>query len=346
MSETFLRHIDLLGLVPLRPRKASVRDLHRRLQGYGHTIDVRSIERDLIKLSGRLPLARDGGKPAGWCWTERHRGFAPMDPSSALAHQLVARFLEPLLPRRLASAMAPTLEDARAVLDELSGRPLARWSKLIAVVPQQQALLPPTVANEVMEVVSEALLAGCRCEVGYRSAQAPRARRTVLSPLGLVLHGGLPYLVATAWDYDDPRIFALHRMSRPRLLDKQPVTPPPGFDLDRYVNTQRQFDQPRGGVLRLELRVSEWLANHLDERRLSADQQITRPPHRAANVAAADEHNERPMRVRATVADTEQLRWWLRSFGPGVEVRRPVALRRELAAEYAALAKTYGGRTG
>ncbi len=35
------------------------------------------------------------------------------------------------------------------------------------------------------------------------------------------------------------------------------------------------------------------------------------------------------IRIEATVADTQELRWWLQSFGSEVEVLKPVRSRRE-----------------
>ena len=55
---------------------------------------------------------------------------------------------------------------------------------------------------------------------------------------------------------------------------------------------------------------------HLFETPLSENQKIN------------DEKNNK-LRVFATVADTEQLRWWLLSFGEHAEVIKPVSLRNE-----------------
>jgi len=137
------------------------------------------------------------------------------------------------------------------------------------------------------------------------------------------------YLVGTAKDYPDPCIFALHRMSNAKLLD-DPCTVPAGFDLERYVREEHAFEQPYGRDIRLELHVSSWLAQQLSERRLAADQTLT------------PMGDGGQLRLRATVADTGQLRWWLRSFGTEVEVIKPLKLRREMAEEFAALAERYG----
>jgi predicted DNA-binding transcriptional regulator YafY len=42
-----------------------------------------------------------------------------------------------------------------------------------------------------------------------------------------------------------------------------------------------------------------------------------------------------------TVLDTAQLRWWLRGFGPDVEVIEPRALRDEFSADARKLAARY-----
>ena len=47
------------------------------------------------------------------------------------------------------------------------------------------------------------------------------------------------------------------------------------------------------------------------------------------------------LRLHARVADTEQLRWWLRGFGDKVEVIGPKRLREEMAQVARGLAKHY-----
>ena len=49
------------------------------------------------------------------------------------------------------------------------------------------------------------------------------------------------------------------------------------------------------------------------------------------------------LRLRATVQDTEQLRWWLLSFGDKVEILKPKRLRYEFRTIVDNLASSYGG---
>jgi len=80
--------------------------------------------------------------------------------------------------------------------------------------------------------------------------------------------------------------------------------------------------------LKLRARVARGAAFHLRETAL-ADDQVLAPV------------DDDVMELRATVNDTQQLRWWLLGFGPSIEVVKPAKLRRELANTAAATAALY-----
>lgn len=54
------------------------------------------------------------------------------------------------------------------------------------------------------------------------------------------------------------------------------------------------------------------------------------------------EFNDGTYILNASVKDTEQLRWWIRSFGAGIEVLEPLSLREEFAKEVRTLSYMYG----
>lgn len=330
MSKTVMRYLKMLEFVPRHAVGITVADLHAKLSSQGFEIDRRSVERDLINMSATFPITCGETRPSRWHWMQQapQMTLPGLDPATALTYELVARYLTPLLPRRLMTTLEPQFTAARHALDDLKGSSVGRWSSKIAVVPQTQPLLSPDVAVDVTEAVYESLLTNRRLEVSYRAIESERTKRYPINPFGLVLHGGVLYLVGTARDYPDPCIFALHRMSNADVLE-EPCSVPEGFNLDRYIREEHAFEHPNGGDIRLELRVSTWLAEQLGERRLAADQTLT---------SLGDGSQ---LRLRATVADTGQLRWWLRSFGTEVEVIKPAVLRREMAAEFMALVERY-----
>lgn len=332
MSQTVMRYIVMLQHVPRHGGGITATELHAKLLDRGFVIDKRGVERDLKFLSGPFGITGSESRPARWHWVSgaSQMTLPGLDPATALTYELVSRHLATLLPRRLLAALEPQFAAARHVLDETKASSLGRWSNQIVVVPEGQPLLSPDVPADITDVVQAALLAQRRFEVSYRAIDNERPKRYPVSPLGLVLQGGALYLVGTARDYAEPRIFALHRMSNARPLD-EPVAVPAGFELSRYVREQHAFEHPQGRDTRLELRLSPWLARHLGERRLAVDQTL-------APIQGSDH-----LRLRATVPDTSQLLWWLRSFGCEVEVLKPLRLRRQLAETFDALAQRYAG---
>ena len=50
---------------------------------------------------------------------------------------------------------------------------------------------------------------------------------------------------------------------------------------------------------------------------------------------------EGKIKIKATVADTSQLRWWLLGFGPQVEILKPKFLRKEFLGYSISLANIY-----
>ncbi len=332
MPDTTLRYLETLRAIPRQPRKITVDEVHRRLEAAGYAIHRRSVERDLQRLSSVFPLACDEGvRPTGWYWLRDAADLvAPgMDSSEALEIELLARYLRPLLPATSWRALQPRLIAARAALATTASTALRRWRSRVAVLDDGQPLAVPDVASEVLDVVHESLMHNRRFRVDYRAIAAEQARSFEVNPIALVYVGQVGYLVATLWGYADLRHLALHRMSSPEALTSR-ARQPADFDLDAYLRGQAAFDFPTEEELRLRLRVSPWLARHLEERQLSPEQRISADPEQADRFI-----------VEAAVAGSERLVWWLRSHGDALEVLRPVTLRRRLAGEYRELARTY-----
>lgn len=179
-----------------------------------------------------------------------------------------------------------------------------------------------------MNAVYEALLEDRQIRIDYRGASSNEFRRSVLHPQALVVMDEVLYLVASYGDDAGPYQFALHRMRQATVLDDK-AEPLPNFDLDDYLHAQRGFQYADGRTVTLELSVGAFLRRQLEERPLSENQRI-------ATMAGGERH-----RVVAKVALTEQLKWWLRSWGSELEVLKPDALRRAFAADVRALAERY-----
>lgn len=310
----------MLGMIPRAPRKIDGATLEAQLVARGYAVSRRTIQRDLERLSGLFPLrCDDRSKPFGWSWQEEADGFSipGMDPAAALSMRLIDLHLSILLPPTVRRTMQPYIAAAGKVLDRLADNPLRRWPDKVRVVPFGQPLQPTEIDPQVMEVVCEGLLRERRLQVSYRRKGTEELVNYEVSPLGLVSKERLLYLVATLWDYSDPILLLPHRMTGATLLETG-VTPPEGFSLDAYLASgELQFANSER-TLRLEALFSQVAGKHLLETPLSVDQQVK-------------EEKDGRLRIKATVQDTRQLRWWLLGFGNTVEVIGPKGLRLEFS---------------
>src|SRR3546814_15803707 len=84
-------------------------------------------------------------------------------------------------------------------------------------------------------VVSYALLAEQELEIAYRAIGGTQSRSHRIHPLGLVLEGNVLYLVASFYDYDEPRQLAMHRIEKAARLEAR-CEAPAGFSLARFVD--------------------------------------------------------------------------------------------------------------
>ncbi|MGH8273785.1 MAG: helix-turn-helix transcriptional regulator, partial [Gammaproteobacteria bacterium] len=237
--DTLARQWELLRLLPSRPPGAKAADLTRLLDDRGFSTSKRTVERDLKELEQVFPfVCNDKGMPYGWHWVrEADLGIPGVELAEALSFTLLREFLEQMLPVSLWRGFAPRLKHAREKLQTLAGRnSAARWGDKVRFVTPTLPLIPPTIDEAVLDVVQHALLDDRQLEVSYRGAGDSSAKQMTLHPLGIIQRGPVGYLVATAFDYEDIRVYALHRI---RKAERLPDTArrPAGFSLDGYLAT-------------------------------------------------------------------------------------------------------------
>ncbi len=329
--ETIVRHWHILRMIPGRG-KTDAGTIHKKLQALapGDMVSRRTIERDLHKLiDSSFPLECDGNKPQGWSWQPQAGGLnvPGMDLTTALTFRMADEYLKRLLPTSYAATLTPHVTQANNLLNTMEDDLIADWPDKIRVVPRTQPLLPPTVCADVVDVVYDSLFRNKRFEVSYQ-AVGGQNKRYELNPLGLIFSDPVVYLAATCWDYDDTRLFALHRMSDAAGLDKD-AAEIEGFDLQEYIDGGALgFGQELDKKIRLKALFTRGAAQHLRESPLCENQKIT------------DRKDGRVL-IEAEVADTAQLRWWLLGFGSQVEVLSPKKHREEMIETCRSMAKNY-----
>lgn len=333
MRDTLYRQWAMLRAVPRHPRKITVRELHEKLRSDGELGDItrRTLERDLQELSQVFPIEQTDldTKPTAWRWRRGAKvlDVPALDLPAALTFSLVGTYLRNLLPASTLFDLEPYLSTAEGVLQHAPGR-LGRWPAKVRIIGSGQPLKPPHIDPAVQRVVYEALLGEQRLAMTYAVKGDSGVKEFGdVNPLALVVKDKIVYLLCTMWDYTDILQLVLHRVRMASALERR-ASKVAGFDLDAYI-ASGAFGVTVGAPIRLEALFDRPAAAHLSETPLSDDQVLR-------------EVSPEVVRVSATVADTQQLRWWLLAFGSQMVVLKPQALRKELKAEAAALVARYG----
>lgn len=318
--DTLLRQWEILQLLPHGGAGKTHSDILKELHEEGYTVTKRTVERDLEQLYEAFPTQierNDKSKPWGWRWVYGASANIPgISITEALSTELIKNTLRPLLPAAILKPMEPRFSQAAARLkQERTSNQIANWSEKVYQIDPTMPLLAPTIENDVLEAVQMALMAEKQLEVKYQSMESEEAVARTLHPLGLVQRGPISYLIATAYNYDDVLIWALHRMSKAEVTpEKRHI--PDGFTLDEYVKSGKlHFGSTK--PTKLKAYITNDLARILSESPLSIDQKIT---------LKNDTYT-----LSATVADTWQLHWWILSQGTEIEVLGPSSLRNSIA---------------
>jgi predicted DNA-binding transcriptional regulator YafY len=329
---------DILSVLP-NAGHLSTAEIHRKLSNT--TLDGPVSTRTILRAMERLleaSLVESQKQGVSLTWRKRAgangiRLGAMMTHDEALALQTLKRFSARQIPALVAESLSGMFDVARKRLenagDEYSRRYL-KWEDKVDVVNGGFTLRCPTIGSQLFSEVSQALFHERKLEIIYRPrTNADNGTAKTILPLGLVEMGGLVYLVAGMDRHENPAMYRLDRLSRATMLDEA-FSYPRTFSLADYVRQQRQFDFMVEGVIRLKLRFSNGAGDHLLETPLSEDQQA--------------ERSGDFLEVSCSVALSQRLRWWLRAFGPNVEVVEPASLRAEFAREAKMLTAIYGKR--
>ncbi len=328
-NATLLRQWKMLRHIPRLPRKISTVVLMEKLRAADFEVDLRTIQRDLNKLSEVLPLTSDQAKPQGWSWKEHADQFdiPGMEPQVALAFQMAEGHLQNVLPKSTLDFLQPWFKTAQNVLDE-HGNGFSKWHDKVRVLPRGIPQRAPEIASEVAAAVYQAVLQEKQLKVTYvANAELPEAREYTIHPLALVVRDRVIYLVCVFEGHTDPRQLALHRIRQAEIQEAN-CQRPYGFSLDAYI-ADGDFNMLYSRKpIRLEAKFLKHVAIHLRESPISDDQTV-------------EEIDEEHVLLTAMVLDSLELRFWLRSFGDEVIVLYPRELRSEFVDMAIELKKLY-----
>lgn len=317
----------LCNLIPEQPHSITTPELLEMLaldasNPREHKRAMKAVQRALSRIEeSNQGLVCDASKPHRWSWQPGAKRLVQtrVDSPAALALILLKRHLDNLIPEPYRADLEPLFEKARAKANSNPDLRIARWEARTVTVPSAFTLRSPIVREEVLRDVQTALLERRQLDIEYRKPNESKPSSRRVHPQGLALCDGVFYLFATMDSRDEPITFAVHRIKQASVTTEA-SRDLPGFDAACHV-AQGGLQFLTGKTIRLRLRVTSYLAVVLSERPLS-DSQIIR------------KFNDDWSEIQATITESEQIEWWLCSWGDQCEVLAPARLRRRLA-EYA-----------
>jgi len=317
-QETARRRLKILQLLPQRPGRISTRQILSELKNttLEYKVNIRTIQRDLNELSRDYGIICDEeGRTHYWYWSGKSPliEIPAMSGASALALRLAEEYLCTIMPPATLKALNPYFNRAKEVLQDSK---LDLWTKKVKIIRRGPELIPPKINQEVHDAVYQALLEGKMVKAIYQARGKDKPVEYILNPQGLVMREGVIYLIASLGKYENVLQLPLQRMKKAELLNES-AQQLEGFNLEKYIKEDKEFSYPVSDKkIKLKLLLNSHVATHLSECKLSEAQTLTL------------RKNGRTL-LEATVADTDDLRWWLLGFGEGVEVLSPKSLRME-----------------
>lgn len=311
-KDTLLRLFALLRLIPTEPQSIAAQTLLEKLRDRGFSVTLRSVQRDLNRLSIPFSLLCDDSESRfRWSFTrDAPLRLEDMDVSTALALYLSESYLNTLLPQTILALLEPQFRRARNLLDNLGQNGLAGWAKRVRAIPNGKTLLPASINTEVWGGVSAVLLEGKQLQVTYQSRSKSELKQFRLHPAGLVSRHAVSYLLASVDGYNDVRQFALHRIQNIQVLDETSELHA-NFDVDDYIESGIFSYRQASTQVELIADVHPQIAVLLAETPLSQEQTLSDIPARTWK------------RLRAMVPLDRETLWWIFGLNDNIRVHAP-----------------------
>ncbi|MCU7958451.1 MAG: WYL domain-containing protein [gamma proteobacterium symbiont of Bathyaustriella thionipta] len=330
MSENFIRRIRILEMLKRKDDGViTIPQIIQRLSAQGIEVSrSKTVERDMMQLSAEFNIGCDDTKrPFHWWWAGKDSIDIPgMGRNSALAFRLAQQYLEPLLPRQSLEHLQPRFRQSRKILHAKGKQKERRWVNKIRVVPKALQQIPARVSGPVQTAVYEALYEEKMLQLDYQPAGHEPVSQRRIHPLGLIYRGLTLELVCYEEGDDIIKRFILNRIKKAQVQIQSLITPP-DFDLDEYIQTRLGFP---GSCKKIQFKawLHQYARPYVEETPLTQYQSI-------------QEQSDGHIILSATVRDTVNLRTWILSLGPRIQVLQPEFLKQHIAEEIKAMAELY-----
>ncbi len=282
-------------------------------------VNRRTVYRDLNLLADAgVPIWQEGGSYG--IIRDQYLATVRLRFNEAVALYIAARLLG-----RHADEHNPHIVSALNKLSVAFPDPLADYVNRTAEAIQKRPI--NRVFVSVLEVIALSWAENHKVRIWYRSPRSGRLHQRDLSPYTLEpsSSGGL-YVIG----YDDwakaIRTFKLDRLERAERLEETYAIPE---DFDPSAHLADAWGIMSGDtVTGIKLRFTPHVAPFIRERVWHPSQKL-------------EVQADGSVLLHLQITDTREIRPWIRSWGPEVEVLEPAHLRQELAAEAQLLSNLY-----
>jgi len=220
-------------------------------------------------------------------------------------------------------ALQSLFEKIRITLPPESKNYLAQLTKSLKAAPQPYKQYGKF--KEIINQVNAAVIQQKRIDIVYYSMHRRKVSRRKVSPYKLWFHDGTFYVIGHCSWAGEVRTFAIDRIKMLHPTDES-FELPPNFDIDLFM--QNSFGVFTGEPEKVKIWFAPEVAGYVKEKIWHRSQQIT-------------EHKDGAVILQAEVAGIDEIKFWVRSWGPNALVLEPDRLREALHNEAALMLERY-----
>jgi predicted DNA-binding transcriptional regulator YafY len=179
--------------------------------------------------------------------------------------------------------------------------------------------------KEIINRVTDAALNRKTIEIVYYTMSRKKETRRRVDPYRVWFFSGTFYLIGLCHMRNEVRIFALDRIKMLHQT-KETFTVPDDFRLEDFMGAS--FGVYQGAPIRIKVWFHADVAGYIKEKIWHESQQIHSQP-------------DGSIIFEAEVAGTDEIRFWIMTWGSKAEVLEPESLRQEIRVEAQKMAKRY-----
>jgi predicted DNA-binding transcriptional regulator YafY len=179
--------------------------------------------------------------------------------------------------------------------------------------------------RDSIDRISEATIHRKIIEIDYFTMSRKEKTRRKVAPYKIWFFDGAFYLVANCGLREDIRIFALDRIKSLKLTDET-FEMPEDFKVEDFMQTS--FGVFHGKPQNVRIRFAAEVAGYISEKIWHKTQKI-------------ESQKDGSLIFEARVAGTDEIKFWLMTWGSKAQVLSPAALRGEMISEAEAMLQNY-----